>query len=189
MNQITGERSQAIFAADGKARHWLVRAAAAAGVALLASWLIALALGMFGGFGSLPGLPESRPSESQTAGSQIQRAQPASVVSPEAPNLNERSAESSGETSSSAPVSHDPIQSRGQNRTKSTNPETTSNRTKSTNPETTSDPSVSPSPPAPTVSASDNGRHLGATKPTTAGKPAESPGNGPGGTGAPGQQR
>jgi hypothetical protein len=177
MNQITGERSQAIFAADGKARHWLVRAAAAAGVALLASWLIALALGMFGGFGSLPGLPESRPSESQTAGSQIQRAQPASVVSPEAPNLNERSAESSGETSSSAPVSHDPIQSRGQNRTKSTNPETTS------------DPSVSPSPPAPTVSASDNGRHLGATKPTTAGKPAESPGNGPGGTGAPGQQR
>jgi hypothetical protein len=177
VNQITKEPSQTIFAADGTARHRLVRAVVAAGVALLASWLIALALGVFGGFGSLPGLPESRSNESHTAGSQVQRAQPASVVSSEAPDLNERSAEPSVHTSSPAPASHDPIPSQSQNRTKSTNPETTS------------EPPVSPSAPAPTETVSDNGRHLGATKPTTTGKPAESPGNGPGGTGPPGQQR
>lgn len=180
MNQITKEPSQAIFAADGTARHRLVRAAVAAGVALLASWLIALALGVFGGFGSLPGLPESRSNESHTAGPQVQRTQPASVVPSEAPDLNERSAEPSVQTSSPAPASHDPIPSQSQNRTKSTNPEMTSEAPVSP---------LSPSAPAPTETVSDNGRHLGATKPTTTGKPAESPGNGPGGTGPPGQQR
>src|SRR3954452_480236 len=73
MDQIAGEQTRAaIFAADGKARHRLVRAAVAAGVALLGSWLIALALGVLGGFGSLPDLPGSQSKESTTASGQVQ---------------------------------------------------------------------------------------------------------------------
>src|SRR5689334_17710648 len=46
-----------VFAAHGAARHRLVRAAIVAGFALLAAWAVALALGVMGGFGSLPMLP------------------------------------------------------------------------------------------------------------------------------------
>src|SRR5690242_5910699 len=46
-----------IFAANGAARHRLVRVAIVAGFALLAAWAVALALGVMGGFGSLPMLP------------------------------------------------------------------------------------------------------------------------------------
>jgi hypothetical protein len=72
MDQPTGQGNAAIFAAEGSARHRLVRAAIAAGAALLAAWLIALALGVMGGFGSLPGLPSSHPRGSNEASSRTQ---------------------------------------------------------------------------------------------------------------------
>ena len=183
MNEITGEHSQAVFAAHGKARHRLVRAAVAAGVALLASWLIALALGVFGGFGSLPGLPESRSSESNAASPRIQPAGPSRGASSEAPDLNERSTEPSVRAATPTTASGDP------------RPTRTKSRTQNTTPKPASQAPIAPSAPAPTGSASNNGRHLGTGKPTTTGKPAttgqpaELPGNGPAGTGPPGQQR
>jgi hypothetical protein len=59
MDQHTGGQhaNAAIFAANGAARHRLLKAAGAVSLALLAAWLIALALGVWGGFESLPGLP------------------------------------------------------------------------------------------------------------------------------------
>jgi hypothetical protein len=67
MDQHTGQHANAaIFAANGAARHRLLKAASAASLTLLAAWLIALALGVWGGFESLPGLPSfhsTRPSE------------------------------------------------------------------------------------------------------------------------------
>jgi hypothetical protein len=67
MDQHTGQHANpAIFAANGTARHRLLKAASAASLTLLAAWLVALALGVWGGFESLPGLPSfhpTRPSE------------------------------------------------------------------------------------------------------------------------------
>jgi hypothetical protein len=171
MDQITGAHSQAVFAADGKARHRLVRAAAATGVALLATWLIALALGVLGGFGSPPSVPGTQSSESNPASSQIQRVERSHAGPAKAPDLRERSAEPSVRTSTPVPASH--VQ--------------TPSRTQGSAPKTTSKAPVSPSAPAPTGSASNNGRGLGTAKTTTTGKPVGSPGNGPGGSGAPGQ--
>src|SRR5215204_1270643 len=66
----TGQQANAaIFAANGAARHRLLKAASAASLTLLAAWLIALALGAWGGFDSLPGLPSfhsTRPSEASS---------------------------------------------------------------------------------------------------------------------------
>lgn len=45
-----------VFAAAGLGRARATRTALVVGALLLASWLAALALGMFGGFGTLPGL-------------------------------------------------------------------------------------------------------------------------------------
>jgi hypothetical protein len=169
MEQIAEEHSRgAIFAAEGKARHRLVRAAVAAGVALLAAWLIALALGVLGGFGSLPGLPGSQPKESSAAGQEVQR--PHTGRSP-APNLRERRVAPSVRTSIPAPVSHVPSPSHPQGST----------------PKKTSQVPTAPSPSTAAGSPS-HGRGLGTTK-TTTGKPIGSPGNGPGGIGAPGQLR
>jgi hypothetical protein len=176
MDQIAGERSQAaIFAAEGKARHRLVRVAGATGVALLASWLIALALGVLGGFGSLPGLPGARSSESNAPSSQIQPAQRSHVSHSHAADPREGRAVHSARTSTPPPASHVP------------NPGQTQNST----PKTTLKVRISPSAPAPTESNSNNGRRLGTTKTKTTppGKPLGSPGNGPGGSGAPGQLR
>jgi hypothetical protein len=169
MEQIAEEHSRgAIFAADGKARHRLVRAAVAAGVALLGSWLIALALGVLGGFGSLPGLPASAPMESDAAGRQVQR--PPAARS-QTPNLRERHVAPSARASTPARVSHIP----------------SSRQPQSSTPKPTS-----PVPAAPTTStvagSASHGRGLGTTK-TTTGKPIGSPGNGPGGSGPPGRLR
>jgi hypothetical protein len=173
MDQIAGEHSQAaVFAAEGKARHRLVRITGAAGVALLASWLIALALGVLGGFDSLPGLPDSQSSDSNAPSSQIQPAKRSHLSPSRAPDLRERRAVHSMRTATPPPASHIPSPSQNQNLT----------------PKTTSEIRVSPSAPAPTMSGSNNGRRLGTTK-TTTGKPIGSPGNGPGGSGAPGQLR
>jgi hypothetical protein len=174
MHQIAGEHSQAVFAADGRARHRLVRAAVAAGVALLAAWLIALALGVLGGFGSLPSLTGSASSEPKAANSQIKRVERPSAGPAQAPDLRaRRPAEDSVQTSTPTQATGLPSPGRTQNST----------------PKTTSKAPVSPSAPATTGSASNSGRRLGTTNPTTTGKPVGSPGNGPGGSGAPGRLR
>ncbi len=177
MDQIAGEHSQAaVFAAEGKTRHRLVRIAGAAAVALLVSWLIALALGVLGGFDSLPGLPDSPSTGSNNAGGiQPEASHPSPAPQPQPqPQMQRRHVASSVPTSTSttAPVGDPPSRT----------------RSKSSTPETTSKVRVSPSPPAPTGSATTNGRRLGTTK-TTTGKPIGSPGNGPGGSGAPGRLR
>jgi hypothetical protein len=173
MDQIAGEHSQAaVFAAEGKARHRLVRIAGAAGVALLASWLIALALGVLGGFDSLPGLPDSPSRGSNNAGGIQPEASHPKPVPPAQPQTQERHVASSVPTSTTAPVSDPPSRTRSQSST----------------PEMTSKVRASPSTPAPTEPATTNGRRLGTTK-TTTGKPIGSPGNGPGGSGAPGRLR
>jgi hypothetical protein len=173
VDQIGGQHSQAVFAADGKARHRLVRAAVAAGVALLAAWLIALALGVLGGFGSLPGLP-ARSSQSNSTGTQVDRAprgQPGAVQAPH--QSARRPAVLSVRTATPPPESRVPDTSRA------TSPA----------PKPTSQAPVSTSAPVATPSPSTNGRRLGTTKSTTTGKPAGSPGNGAGGSGAPGRLR
>jgi hypothetical protein len=174
MDQIAGEHSQAaVFAAEGKARHRLVRIAGAAGVALLASWLIALALGVLGGFDSLPGLPDSRPTGSNDAAGIEPEASHPNRAPQVQPQTQPRHAASSIPTSTTSPVSDLPSRTRPQSST----------------PETTPRVRISPSAPAaPTGSATNNGRHLGTTK-TTTGKPIGSPGNGPGGSGPPGRLR
>lgn len=73
MNRSTAgqARRDGVFTAEGAARHWVVRAATVLGAALLAVWVTAIALGLFGGFDSLPTLPkphtESSGSTSSTA--------------------------------------------------------------------------------------------------------------------------
>jgi hypothetical protein len=70
MDQHTGQHAnEAIFAANGPSRARLLKAAGAASLAVLAAWLIALALGVWSGFELLPGLPSShstRPSEASS---------------------------------------------------------------------------------------------------------------------------
>jgi hypothetical protein len=73
MDQQTGQHANpAIFAANGAARHRLLKAASAVSLALLAAWLIALALGVWGGFGSLPGLPSFHSTGPSEASSRTQ---------------------------------------------------------------------------------------------------------------------
>jgi hypothetical protein len=73
MDQHTGQHANAaIFAANGAARHRLLKAASAVSLALLAAWLIALALGVWGGFGSLPGLPSFHSTGPSEASSRTQ---------------------------------------------------------------------------------------------------------------------
>jgi hypothetical protein len=73
MDQHTGQHANAaIFAANGAARHRLLKAAGAVSLALLAAWLIALALGVWGGFELLPGLPGSHSTRSPEASPRIQ---------------------------------------------------------------------------------------------------------------------
>jgi hypothetical protein len=57
----------AVFAADGPGRHRLLRMALVGATALLAAWLIALALGVLGGFDALPGLPRANSEASSEA--------------------------------------------------------------------------------------------------------------------------
>jgi hypothetical protein len=165
MEPTTAEHARtAIFAANGPARHRLGRAAIAAGVALLAAWLVALALGAMGGFDSLPVLPSSRADGSkQGAVAQHQHQQAAAATPDRAPTTADRS----GGGQASAPGG-----------AADTSPPATSPKPSATAPAPAA---------APGASSTANGQALGTTKPQ--GKPAGSPGNGPGGTGPPGQLR
>jgi hypothetical protein len=66
-NEYGNQAETAVFAADGPGRHRLLRVALVGGSALLAAWLIALALGVLGGFAALPGLPRSSSENSSAA--------------------------------------------------------------------------------------------------------------------------
>jgi hypothetical protein len=168
MGRSTGNAGAAVFAAEGSGRHRLVRIGVVGGAALLTAWLIALALGVLGGFGSLPGLPgPSHPRGSSEASARIQHpvteqpvasrtAAPVTTVAP-----SDQSAQS---------VSSD-----------STHP-------KASTPKASATPAVQqPSTPA-TSAAPTHGKSSAHTTQST-GKPAGSPGNGSGGSGAPGQLR
>lgn len=159
------QANAAIFAAQGAARQRVARAAVAAGVALVAAWLIALALGVLGGFDALPGLPSSHPKSSAEASSPAQR--PAAS----APTVLRHSAPAAQRTEP-APAS----------------------RGSSGGGATTSQPKPAASAPTVTRAPSTAGgtaatTHGQGSTPVATGKPAGSPGNGPGGSGAPGQLR
>lgn len=179
MDRTAGQHAQAtVFAAQGPWRHRLVRAATAALLALLVAWLIALALGVMGGFGSLPGLPDSKPS-SNAANSQAQESPVGqSRSTPIAPS---RDAALPAYDANLAPASSD------------------SNRTPSEPSRTTAPKATVPKPaqsPTGTVTVAPTVRGQGPTSSSgtiqsigTTGKPVGSPGNGAGGSGAPGQLR
>jgi hypothetical protein len=144
----------------------MVRVAVAAGAALLAAWLIALALGVLGGFDSLPGLPSAESGASHEASSRTHHpatAAPAPLKAQEAAPVK---------TVAPSPASDN----------------SSSTRTQSSTPKT----SVKPVAQQPSTSASSttatHGKSATATTQPT-GKPAGSPGNGAGGSGAPGQLR
>lgn len=167
MTQPAGQQaSAAIFAAEGPARGRLVRAAVAAGIALVAAWAIALALGVLGGFDALPGLPSSHPHSSSEASSPTRRA-----ATPAAAVVHHQQAPVE-QTSRPAPASGG-----------SNGPSTR-----------TSPPKPAASAPTITQAPSATGQttasiHGQGSAPVTTGKPAGSPGNGAGGSGAPGQLR
>ena len=83
MDQHTGQHANAaIFAANGPARRRLLKAAGAVSLALLAAWLIALALGVWGGFELLPGLPSSHSTRPSEASSRTQHPRPQRLLNP-----------------------------------------------------------------------------------------------------------
>jgi hypothetical protein len=177
MDRIAGQHAQAtVFAAHGPWRHRLVRAATAALLALLAAWLIALALGVTGGFGSLPGLPDSKPS-SNAANSQAQESP--TGHSKATPIAQSRGAALPTYDANLAPATRD------SNRTPSQPSRTTGRQTTVPKPAPNGTVTV-----APAVQVQGTTSSSGTTQSSeTTGKPVGSPGNGAGGSGAPGQLR
>jgi hypothetical protein len=165
MNQSTANGGAAIFAAHGSARQRIARAAIAGGAGLLAAWLIALALGVLGGFGSLPGLPSSHSSGPREASTRVHRQ---AANTPARPHATE-----ADNAEVVTPTTIDTNSSR------SGSPSVTP---KATTPKAVQPPSTST---AATTTATTHGK----SGQTTTGKPAGSPGNGAGGSGAPGQLR
>jgi hypothetical protein len=161
MDQSSGHAGAAIFAARGSARHRLVRAGIAASAALLAAWLIALALGVLGGFDSLPGLPSSHPTGSSEVSSKVKAQPPPARAHPSAPVVK---------TVAPAPAS---------------GTSTSRTQSQSSTPKSTAKQVVQPPSSPPVTTSTTQGK--GTTR--TTGKPVGSPGNGAGGFGAPGQLR
>jgi|SRR5581483_8590155 len=167
--ESAGQTAQtAIFAASGAARHRLVRVAIVAGFALLAAWAVALALGVMGGFGSLPMLPGARSHHAGNAGAGPASAPapaPASTVQPErspAATRPDGPATSGGRPMAARPHATPPpaLPQRGNGRSNG----------RASN------------------AATSSGHGYGSTR-TTPGKPAGTPGNPAGGSGAPGRLR
>jgi hypothetical protein len=179
MERTAGQHAQAtVFAAQGPWRHRLVRAATATLLALLAAWLIALALGVMGGSGSLPGLPDSKPS-SNAANSQAQES-PAGH-SQATPIAQSRDAALPARGANLARASSD------SNRTSSEPSRTTAPKAPVPKPAQSPTGTVTVAPAVQgqgTTSSSGSTQSIGTT-----GKPVGSPGNGAGGSGAPGQLR
>jgi hypothetical protein len=143
-----------------------MRATVVAGAALLAAWLIALALGVLGGFGSLPLLPGSGTKSPSEVSSEAQQPQ----APPAVPRRSQANTAKAAAPRSTNVRSTPPTGSRA----------TSAPRAKPTHPAQ----STSNTPPA-----ASNGNSYGTTRPSGSGKPLETPGNGPGGTGAPGLLR
>ncbi|MGH2984864.1 MAG: hypothetical protein ACRDK5_11535 [Solirubrobacterales bacterium] len=153
---------QAVFAGDRLSRQWVLRAVAVGGAALLATWLVALALGALGGFEALPGLPDQSGGRSHEARSgKVAKPAPVTRRDDHGRGVDEEPGSNTGSSVPSQPVSH-PAPSRA--------------------------PRLKPAP-APAVSVTTTvtkpGKRLGTTQ--TSGPPLDSPGNGPGGAGPPGQ--
>jgi hypothetical protein len=141
----------------------MVRVAVAAGAALLAAWLIALALGVLGGFDSLPGLPSSQTGSHETSARTHRAATPAPV---------DAQRQAPVKTVAPSPASDD----------------SSSTHTQSSTPKTSAKPvAQQPSTSASSTTAT-HGKSATATTQST-GKPVGSPGNGAGGSGAPGKLR
>jgi hypothetical protein len=179
MERTAGQHAQAtVFAAQGPWRHRLVRAATAALLALLAAWLIALALGVMGGFGSLPGLPDSNPS-ANAANSQAQESPAGHSKSARIAQSRDAALPARGADLASA--------SRDSDRTPSEPSRTTAQKIPLPKPAQTPSGTLTPAPTVPVQGTTSSG---GTTQSSgTIGKPVGSPGNGAGGSGAPGQLR
>jgi hypothetical protein len=153
---------QAIVAGEGVARHWLLRAAVLGAAALLATWLVALALGALGGFEALPSLPDQSGGGSHEA--------------------------STGEVAKPALVTRRDDQGRGGDEESESNAGSSAPSQPASRPAPARAPRLKPAP-APAVSvtttAAKPGKRLGTTQ--TTGRPLDSPGNGPSGAGPPGQ--
>ena len=163
MNEAVETQHPPIFAADGSRRRLLVRGAAIAVGALLAGWLVALALGAFGGFESLPGLPAEAPRDHQATAPESNSAAAAEA----------RRVAPTGTEADSAPA-----------------PVPSPRHPAAAQPSVVRPAAPSPRPAPSTRGKSGSraqgqsqGQGGGTTKP--AGKPIGSPGNGPGGSGAP----
>jgi hypothetical protein len=172
MEQHAGQVEGTIFAAHGAARNRMVRAAVVAGAALVVAWVVALALGVMGGFGSLPLLPSNHSNSSSETKSSSERSAPAHPAPAAAPVVKPlaRAKATGGRT---APRSG--AAGRRGHRTASHAPA----------------PRVKPAHPVQTAKNPPLTAHGGQASGTThsTGKPAGSPGNGPGGSGAPGHLR
>jgi hypothetical protein len=163
LNRDDGHHAdQAVFAGEGFARHWLLRAAVLSGAALLATWLVALALGALGGFEALPRLPGQSGGESHEV--------------------------NTGKVAKPAPVTRRDDQGRGVDEEAGSDAGSSAPSRQVSRPAPARVPRLKPAP-APAVSVTTTvtkpGKRIGTTQ--THGQPLESPGNGPGGTGPPGQ--
>ncbi len=167
MDHSTGNAGAAIFAAEGSTRHRLVRVGVAAGAALLAAWLIALALGVLGGFGSLPGLPSDHATGSSEASSPVKRAGPRAA----------HASSGASQPVTAKTVTTSPV------RDTSSQPQSQSPAPKTQANQIVQQPTTSAS-----TTSTAHGKSSTHTTQTT-GKPVGSPGNGSGGSGAPGQLR
>jgi len=164
MEHDAGHRTNgAVFSSEGSARQHLGRVGVAAAAALLAAWMIALALGVLGGFDSLPGLPSSHPKASSEASASSPHRQAAAT---------DRTRHVVTQAPTESPTSPSSV---------SRQPQPAASTPKTTAPQAVQAPT-------PTVAAPVTHGKSG-TRTTTTGKPVGSPGNGSGGSGAPGQLR
>jgi hypothetical protein len=167
MDHSAGQSQTAIFAA-GPARHRIVRAAVAGGIALLVAWLVALVLGVFGGFESLPLLPDnSNHSNASRVGATDRRPQAAPAVAPD------RDLDAKAQT----------LGTSGNGTT------TVAPRHSTATPRVTARPTQRPSSATQVTTSQGHGKGLTQSTSQGAGKPLDSPGNAPGSSGAPGQLR
>jgi hypothetical protein len=177
MDQHTGGQhaNAAIFAANGAARHRLLKAAGAVSLALLAAWLIALALGVWGGFGSLPGLPSFHSTGPSEASSRTQH--PPAPPPPQSHPQSHQPARAVGTASPSPAGSGTSGTGSGTDSGSGTTDSQGSNP-KATAPQPVESPSTSSAPPS-------TSQGQGTT--TTTEVPTDSPGNLPSGSEMPGQ--
>jgi hypothetical protein len=171
--ESAGQQATTIFAANGAARHRLVRAAIVAGFALLAAWAVALALGVMGGFGSLPMLPSA-----QSHGSSDPSPTRAHVAAA-GPRASARATAFRAQRIAAAVETNGRATSGGHS--VAVRPHAT--------PQATRPQKVTPSPNSGSSHVSASSGHGYGTTRTTLGKPTGTPGNASGGSGAPGRLR